>query len=230
MSILSLKDLTELSKFNNRQFMKRISESSNEELNIIKVKKGQVLSEIIKVGYIYYIKKGVVVRYFYDIRGNYNALDLLNSREILGIATLNGTVPFQAEPKALTDLELVVVPERIIKDNFSESYTMLALNFQYYLSVMYLNWQVALAPGNERINHALIALAYYVGQEKKEIYCLPSYVTHEVLSEFASVSRSYVTRQLSKLIKQEIIQVENKNIYIKKLELLIALTPHYYPY
>lgn len=57
---------------------------------------------------------------------------------------------------------------------------------------------------------------------------MPSYITHDIIASFSSVTRSYVTRHLSKLMKEQIISIKNNKICIVDMNKLVLKTPNYY--
>lgn len=225
-----MQELEQLNKKNNQQFVTQIKNIYGTELKQLFLKKNTVLNDIVKPENIYFIEQGTVIRSFTDTEGNTKALDLLSEREIVGLVTLYGPVPLHAEVRTLTDVVLTTLSSDLLKANLQISFPMICSNYQYSLSILYLNWQSSLSAGSERINYALIALSFYIGTQRDSMYLLPTYVTHQVIADFAAVSRSYVTRHLKILARKNIISKKNNNICILNILELIHLTPNYQTY
>ncbi|MBP2100550.1 Crp/Fnr family transcriptional regulator [Enterococcus rivorum] len=223
-----MKELDEANKKYNSDFVEKVKKTDvGENLKRIKIKKNVYIDSLIQPGFIYYIETGVVLRSFVDAAGNIKAIDILCAQEVMGLRSLIGRVGVQLEIKALEEVTILIIPEKLILANLQDAYHFLCSNFQYTMSIMYLHWQAMLSFGSERINYALIALAYYVGTEKDGEFFFPPYITHDVIASFASVTRSYVSRHVSKLADDDILVNQAKKMKIKDMDTLIKNTPNY---
>lgn len=227
MGRISFSELDSQNKKNNKFFFDYVKTKYFNDFKSIQIKKGLELKELIKEGNIYYIKKGVIMRYFIDYNGFSQALDIVMEDEILGLPTLMNRVPFESQMRSLTNIELVIIPRKIVLENVLESFQLLYTNYQYYISMLYLHWQVSQSIGSERIQSALIFLSHFIGELDQSGSYLPSYIGQKEIAEFACVTPSYVSKIIKKLKSDTIVKVKNKKIIIMDLEKLISLTPHY---
>ncbi|MGK0552846.1 Crp/Fnr family transcriptional regulator [Enterococcus faecalis] len=225
-----IKNIKNIHKEQNKTFLNKIIEHNGKAcLKKISFKKKVSIDNLLEPGNLYYIKSGVIMRSFSDSDGHTKAVGLLSKDEILGFATLFGEVPIQWTTTVLQDTEILVITNKLLLDNYKESLTLLGLNFQYYISISYLYWQSAFSVGFERINFTLINLACCLGERVKEnSFRMPNYISHDLIASFSSVTRSYVTRHLSKLMKEQIISIKNNKICIIDMNKLVLKTPNYY--
>jgi len=220
-------ELDEKNKRNNKSFFESVKTLYFNDFKSIQIKKGFEIKKLIREGNLYYVKKGVIMRYFFDYHGFSKALDIVMEDEILGLATLMNKVPVESQLLALTNIELIVIPKKVVLENILESFRLLYMNYQYYISMHYLHWQVSQSNGEERVQSALIFLSHFIGETDSEGIYLPSYIGQKEIAEFACVTPSYVSKIIKKLAAENIVKVINKKTVIIDQEELISLTPYY---
>lgn len=224
-------ELSELNKKNNKKIIDFFIVEKKRSFKEIVFEKDVIISNYLKKGSVFYIIEGNVLRSFLDIEAEEKSLDILGEYEFLGISSLENGVPLNSEIVALTKTKVLKIPQKLFLEFPSETLPVLYSNYQYTFNVLYLNWRASLAPGNERINTALISIAYYLGrQDQFGNYFLPNYLTHKIIASFSSVSRSYVTKCIKKLISEGIILMQQATIVIKDIEGLKKCTPSYQPF
>lgn len=227
---ISFFELSNLNKKNNKQLLNFLKSKKREPFKKLSFKQNEIIFESQSNGKILYVLSGYVLRSFLDIEGNNKPLDILSEDEFLGISSVRNGVPALSELVAITHTEVLELPEEIFLKFPTEVLPVLYSNYQYTFCVLYLTWRASLAPGNERVNTALISIAYYMGSVENGSYCLPQFITHQIIADFSSVSRSYVTRCLRDLKSQGIIEVNTKRIVIYDIETLKDYTPSYQPF
>lgn len=225
----SLYELAILNKNNNKNLVKLLQGTN--EFKVISFRKNEIVSNYIRKNTVFFIIEGHVLQSFLDVDGQNKLLDILNKEEFLGVPSLENGVPAMSEYVALTNVKVLAIPVVVFLAYPEETLPVLYSNYQYVFSVLYLNWRASLAPGSERVNTALISLVYYVGKrEQFQSPSLPAFITHQLIADFASVSRSYVTRCLSKLTTVGIINMSPTGIVITNMEELKKITPSYQPF
>lgn len=192
-----------------------------------KVSQGERVTLKLEPGQLYYIQSGAIKVSFYDTKGNEKALYLAVSGEWLGISTFLESVSPIWEFSAVEPVELVVFPNYLLRHYTQEIYQFLSLNLPYYLKILSSSWQAMLSEGAERIRYALIVLSIMIGKSESESILLPSYVTQELIAQFASVTRSYVAKQLVVLEQKGVVQIRYREIRIIDMNELLDLTPNY---
>ncbi|MGF1919348.1 Crp/Fnr family transcriptional regulator [Enterococcus faecalis] len=212
---------------NNAQFFEIIKKKHTKQLTRVSFDQGEIIDSYLKPNTLYYINKGVVMRSFYDYEGNHRALDTVREKEFIGLSTLLGSIPAYWETEVLEYCELFVIPESIVANYPQQAYQILGINHQYHITSLYVSWQEMLSTGKERINYALLNLVSRPENSLDENYFFPNYVTHEMISKFAAVSRSYVTRHILDLEKEGILHREKNKMFIRNIDELFVTTPNY---
>lgn len=200
---------------------------SETELNFIQKSKTQVSfrkgENLTKQGtyasYILFILKGIVKQHIEEKDKNYN-LQLLAEGDFVGLSTVfdNGTYSYSTI--ALTETQVLLIEkdtiEKIIRENGSFAFNIIhrhcAQTKVLYGAVKNLMYK--------QMHGRMADTLLYLSKDEFAVHNVFTHLTRKELADFAGISTESAVKIIRSFEKDGILQLEDKNIVIKKRELL----------
>lgn len=223
----SLLQLEKLKGDLNSKVVLQITREKKNDIKSIQISKGNNFSNLLKTNYIYFISEGFVLQFCIDSTGNEKALDICEPNDILGIDTMYNSMTTLEQSLALTPVKLYAIPVKILKPYFYLYPFFIYNNLQYSMFVKKIDLLGTLLPGDQRILLTIIELLRYFGETSNGTVYLPDFITHNIISLFASVSRSYVSKTISKLIKERFLTTRGRFLACSDIEKLINISIYF---
>lgn len=211
---------------NSKVVLQIIRENKN-DIKSIQLSKGNNISNVLKENYIYFISEGFVLQFCIDPTGNEKALDICGPNDILGIETMYNSMTTLEQSFALTPVKLFAIPVKILKPYFYLYPFFIYNNLQYSMFVKKIDLLGTLLPGDQRILLTIIELLRYLGNTTNGTVYLPHFITHNIISLFASVSRSYVSKTISKLIAEGFLITRGRFLACSDIEKLMNISIYF---
>jgi CRP-like cAMP-binding protein len=189
---------------------------------LVKFKKGETIIDIESSGnkYCYLIKKGIVRQYLLDHKGDEKTLNLFGQNQVFPIYDLfNHTSQYYYE--ACSNTEAWQTPEKTLcdavkKDNFLLEAVLQRLVQRSLYNLKCLENQML------SLSTTKVLMAFYsyviVNSKKTDNQAeIKSSITHKEIAALAGVSRETASREIYKLIDNNLLSNKNKNYTLHNL-------------
>lgn len=205
----------------------KLREENLSRIRTIHISSGENFSSKLELNYIYFINKGYVLQFCVDPLGGEKALDIHGKNDILGIEIMYNNMTTFEQSLALTKVELKQVPIKILKPYIYEFPFFIYNNLQYSLFIKKMDLLGTLLPGDQRVLLTIIEILRYLGKKENDTLVIPIFITHKIIAMFSSVSRSYVSKIITKLIKKGDLSYHGRLIACNDLDKLIGLSLYF---
>ncbi|MEG1174863.1 Crp/Fnr family transcriptional regulator [Carnobacterium sp.] len=223
----SLLQLEKLKGDLNSKIVLQITREKKNDIKSIQISKGNNFSNLLKTNYIYFISEGFVLQFCNDRTGNEKALDIYRPNDILGIETMYNSMTTLEKSLALTPVKLYAIPVKILEPYFCLYPSFLYNNLQHSIFVKKIDLLGTLLPGDQRILLTIIELLRSLGKTTNGTVYLPDFITHNIISLFASVSRSYVSKTISILITEGFLTQKGRFLACSDIDKLMNISIYF---
>ena len=176
-----------------------------------------IVSEGNKMNFIYIVKSGLVKLYKSSIDKKNVILDVKDKDSVLGLATLFNDFPNPATIETIEDSTIYIIRishlEKILINNPSLSKDIIKLIGASLLNAQEKIKTLALDDSYTKVIKMLISLS-------KDSNMIDLDLTRSELSSFIGISRETLSRTLSRLNKDKLIEMKDKIIFINDKERL----------
>lgn len=226
---LSLFKLHTLVTEKNRELLTHIQHLPDKQMPFkeLVIKKGTTFTDWLLPNRVYYVKSGYIKHSIINELGEMRSFSIVAADELLGLATFQKELESPWILDALTEVTLYQLPDALLNLVDPTIASTIMTNYSYLLKVHYMRWYFSHLSGYERIIISLAELLRYTGTKPNDAYSIPPFITHTIIAEFASVSRSYVTRTLKQLEDEGILSLQKRAITILDLAELLSYSEIY---
>lgn len=177
---------------------------------------------------IYYIKTGKIKLYKTSIEGREVTLNILGPGSIFAEVTMFSDLDYPATAMVLEDVQVGMIRnedlEKIVQENGNIALSLIKeLNRRLYYAQMKIK-DMALHDVNGRVAKVLLDLAYRYGKKNSRGIQIDLKMTKTEIANIVGTSRETVSRSLSQLKNDEVIDMKGKLVFIKSLEELEELS------
>jgi len=177
---------------------------------------------------VYYIKSGKIKLYKTSMEGREVTLNILGSGSIFAEVTMFSDLDYPATAMVLEDVLVGMIRnenlEKIVRENGNIALSLIKeLNRRLYYAQMKIK-DMALHDVNGRVAKVLLDLAYRYGKKNSRGIQIDLKMTKTEIANIVGTSRETVSRSLSQLKTDEVIDMKGKLVFIKSLEDLEELS------
>lgn len=177
---------------------------------------------------VYYIKSGKIKLYKTSLEGREVTLNILGPGSIFAEVTMFNNLEYPATAMVLEDVLVGMIRnddlEKIVRENGNIALSLIKeLNRRLYYAQVKIK-DMALHDVNGRVAKVLLDLAYRYGKKNSRGIQIDLKMTKTEIANIVGTSRETVSRSLSQLKSDEIIDMQGKLVYIKSLEDLEELS------
>lgn len=177
---------------------------------------------------VYYIKTGKIKLYKTSMEGREVTLNILGPGSIFAEVTMFSELDYPATAMVLEDVLVGMIRnedlEKIVQENGNIALSLIKeLNRRLYYAQMKIK-DMALHDVNGRVAKVLLDLAYRYGKKNSRGIQIDLKMTKTEIANIVGTSRETVSRSLSQLKTDEVIDMKGKLVFIKSLEDLEELS------
>ena len=127
----------------------------------------------------------------------------------------------------LNDIEIRAIFVKILESNFFEFFFSFKMSFDTHCLSKKTDFLGILLHGDQRVLLTIIELLRYLGKNDQGTIVLPAFITHKIIALFASVSRSYVSKIISKLYSEGLLSTRGRLIVCSDVDKLISMSIYF---
>ena len=177
---------------------------------------------------VYYIKRGKIKLYKTSLEGREVTLNILGPGSIFAEVTMFSDLDYPATAMVLEDVLVGMIRnedlEKIVRENGNIALSLIKeLNRRLYYAQVKIK-DMALHDVNGRVAKVLLDLAYRYGKKNSRGIQIDLKMTKTEIANIVGTSRETVSRSLSQLKNDEVIDMKGKLVFIKSLEDLEELS------
>jgi CRP/FNR family transcriptional regulator, cyclic AMP receptor protein len=171
---------------------------------------------------VYYIKSGKIKLYKTSLEGREVTLNILGPGSIFAEVTMFSDLDYPATAMVLEEVLVGMIRnedlEKIVQENGNIALSLIKeLNRRLYYAQMKIK-DMALHDVNGRVAKVLLDLAYRYGKKNSRGIQIDLKMTKTEIANIVGTSRETVSRSLSQLKSDEVIDMKGKLVFIKSLE------------
>ncbi len=171
---------------------------------------------------VYYIKSGKIKLYKTSLEGREVTLNILGPGSIFAEVTMFNDLDYPATAMVLEEVLVGMIRnedlEKIVQENGNIALSLIKeLNRRLYYAQMKIK-DMALHDVNGRVAKVLLDLAYRYGKKNSRGIQIDLKMTKTEIANIVGTSRETVSRSLSQLKSDEVIDMKGKLVFIKSLE------------
>lgn len=177
---------------------------------------------------VYYIKKGKIKLYKTSLEGREVTLNILGPGSIFAEVTMFSGLDYPATAMVLEEALVGMIRnqdlQKIVQENGNIALSLIKeLNRRLYYAQMKIK-DMALHDVNGRVAKVLLDLAYRYGKKTPQGIQIDLKMTKTEIANIVGTSRETVSRSLSQLKNDQVIDMKGKFVFIKSLESLEELS------
>lgn len=177
---------------------------------------------------VYYIKTGKIKLYKTSLEGREVTLNILGPGSIFAEVTMFSGLDYPATAMVLEEALVGMIRnqdlQKIVQENGNIALSLIKeLNRRLYYAQMKIK-DMALHDVNGRVAKVLLDLAYRYGKKTPQGIQIDLKMTKTEIANIVGTSRETVSRSLSQLKNDQVIDMKGKFVFIKSLESLEELS------
>lgn len=168
-----------------------------------------------------FIAEGHGIRYVHDSEGNQQAVNLFGPNDILGTVNRFNNIRIPGGSRVIDTVNALVIP---VHDYIQPNFKLMCKNLQYDLLYATSRLQMNSMNKQQKIYFILIELLRQDYHQSKKGIIFPKYLKQEVIAEFSGTTASYVSKIISELVAQNIMQKKNNKLICLEPDQLLDLS------
>lgn len=168
-----------------------------------------------------FIVEGHGIRYVHDSEGNQQAVNLFGPNDILGTVNRFNNIRIPGGSRVIDTVKALVIP---VHDYIQPNFKLMCKNLQYDLLYATSTLQMNSMSKQQKIYFIMIELLRQDHRQSKKGIIFPKHLKQEVIAEFSGTTAGYVSKTISELVAQSIIQKKEGTLICLKPDQLLELS------